>query len=177
MSQTQIIPSGRTRQFFLALNKRKLKKQKQKKNSEMKLGGTLQGAGSQIVLLTGLLCSEWCERTVCLNCWCSPSSTAILLGDPQPLPHVQSLWIHLDPTERALPHPLPTRAVRPCLSHQPASLPLQPGARGEVCAHPVLQLQPVWPTHEPGHMELGLQPQLQLAALQRLGLLRRCLIR
>lgn len=74
----------------------------------------------------------------CLNSRCSPSSTAILFGDPQPLSHVQSLRIHLDSTERALPQPLPARAIRPRFSHQPASLPLQPGARGEVRTHPVL---------------------------------------
>ncbi len=103
------------------------------------------------------------------------SSTAILLGYPQPLPHVRSVWIHLDAPERALPEPLPTRTISPDVPHHPASFPLHPGARREVRTHPVLQLQPVRPTHEPRHMELFLQPQLQLTTLQRLRLLWRCL--
>lgn len=105
----------------------------------------------------------------------SPSSTAILLWDSQPLTHVQSVRIHLDPPERSLPAPLSTGTVRPRVSHHPASFSFRPGIRGKMCPKPVLQLQPVWPAHEPWHMELCFQPQLQLAALQRLRLLRRCL--
>lgn len=105
----------------------------------------------------------------------SPSSTAILLWDSQPLTHVQSVRIHLDPPERSLPAPLSTGTVRPRVSHHPASFSVRPGIRGEMCPKSVLQLQPVWPAHEPWHMELCFQPQLQLAALQRLRLLRRCL--
>lgn len=95
--------------------------------------------------------------------------TAILFRYTQPLPHVQSVRFHLDTTERALPEPLPTREISPHnarVTHQPASLPLQSGARGRMPTHPVLQLQPVWATHEPGHMELFVQPQLQLTAVQ-----------
>lgn len=105
----------------------------------------------------------------------SLSSTAILLWDSQPLAHVQPVRIHLDPSERSLPAPLSTGTVRPRVSHHPASFSFRPGVRGEMCPKPILQLQPVWPAHEPWHMELRLQPQLQLAALQRLRLLRRCL--
>lgn len=103
------------------------------------------------------------------------SSTAVLLGDPQPLPHVQPVWIHLDASERALPEPLPVWAISPnvpCVPHHPSSFSFQPGA---LWTYPVLQLQPLRPPHEPGHMELFFQPQLQFTAIQRLRLLWRCL--
>lgn len=105
----------------------------------------------------------------------SSAPTAILLGYPQSLPHVQSVWIHLDTPDRALPEPLPARAIGPGVPHHPASLPLYSGASGGLRTAAVLQLQPFRPAHELGHMELFIQPQLQLAALQRLRLLWRCL--
>ena len=88
----------------------------------------------------------------------SPSPTAILPWDSQPLAHVQPVRIHLDPSERALPAPLSTRTVRPRLSHHPSSFSFRPGVRGEMCPKSFLQLQPVWPAHEPWHMELRLKP-------------------
>lgn len=105
----------------------------------------------------------------------SSAPTAILLGYPQSLPHVQPVWIHLDTPDRALPEPLPARAIGPGVPHHPASLPLYSGASGGLRTAAVLQLQPFRPAHELGHMELFIQPQLQLAALQRLRLLWRCL--
>lgn len=108
-------------------------------------------------------------------------SSAVLPSDPQPVTHVKPVRVHLDPSERAVPTPLPARSTRtnvPCVpshTHHTTALSLQPGARGSLWSNPVPRLQPVRPPHEPGHLELFLQPQLQLAALQWLRLLRRCL--
>lgn len=104
-------------------------------------------------------------------------SSAVLPSDPQPVPHVEPVRVHLDPSERALPTPLPARAIRtnvprvPSHPHHTAALSLQPGAGAYLWSNPVLRLQPVRPPHEPGHLELFLQPELQLAALQWLRLL------
>ena len=114
-------------------------------------------------------------------CPLSVSPAAIFPRYPQPFPHVQSVWVHLDSSERALPEPLPPWAIGPDVphvtrhSHHPTTLSLQSGAGGHVRTEPVLQLQPFWPAHEPGHMELFVQPQFQLPAFQRLWLLWRCL--
>ena len=93
----------------------------------------------------------------------------ILSWHQKSVSYVQPVWVHLDPAEWALPEPLPAWALSPHVPCHSPSRPLQPGAWGLLSDQAVLQ--PLWATHEPGHLELLVQPQLQLSALQWLGLL------